>query len=321
MDSAFKKQSYFSPVLALFLAILAISTASIFIRFAQSEVPSLVIAAYRLSLASILTGVFTLPRYSNEIRQLKRKQIFLAALSGIFLAFHFAAWITSLEFTSVTSSVVLVTTTPIWVALLSPVILKEKIDIRVGIFLGIALLGSAVITFSQSCSLTNGFLACVLPVTLKSGGNLLGNGLALLGAFMAAGYVISGRNLRKSINFLPYTLLVYSFTSFALLLLCFLLKYPLLGYSIQSYIWMILLAIIPQILGHSTLNWALGFIPAAFVAITLLGEPVGSTILAWVFLKEVPSIVEIIGGLMILSGIILSSRSMNQTKNNLSAGK
>ena len=313
MDSAFKKQSYFSPVLALFLAILAISTASLFIRFAQCEVPSLVIAAYRLSLASMLTGVFTLPRYFNEIRQLKRKQILLAALSGIFLAFHFAAWITSLEFTSVT-------TTPIWVALLSPLILKEKIDIRVGIFLGIALLGSAVVTFSQSCALTNGFLACVLPVTLKSEGNLLGNGLALLGAFMAAGYVISGRNLRKSINFLPYTLLVYSFASFALLLLCLLLKYPLLGYSIQSYVWMILLAIIPQILGHSTLNWALGFIPAAFVAITLLGEPVGSTILAWVFLKEVPSIVEIIGGLMILSGIILSSRSINRTQNNLSSG-
>lgn len=321
MNSEFKKRSFFTPVFALFLAILSVSTASLFIRFAQSDVPSLVIAAYRLSLASLITAIITLPRYSNEIRQLKRNQIFLAALSGIFLAFHFAAWITSLELTSVTSSVVLVTTTPIWVSLLSPLILKEKISFNVGIYLGIALMGSVIVTFSKACTLTNGSLACVIPATLKSGGNLLGNILALLGAFMAAGYVISGRNLRKSINLLPYTFLVYSFASFVLLILCFLLKYPLLGYSIQSYIWLILLAIIPQIFGHTTLNWALGFIPAAFVSISLLGEPVGSTILAWVFLREPPSLVEITGGMMILIGIILSSRFINQTKKNLSNDK
>jgi len=149
----------------------------------------------------------------------------------------------------------------------------------------------------------------------------LGNALALLGAFMAAGYVISGRKLRKSINLLPYTLLVYSIASVVLLLLCFLFKYPLLGFSAQSYIWLILLAIVPQILGHTTLNWALGFVPAAFVSIALLGEPVGSSLLAWVFLKEPPSLVEITGGMIILLGIILSSRLMSKTKDDLSGGK
>jgi len=321
MISAFKKRSFISPVFALFLAILAVSTASLLIRFAQREVPSLVIAAYRLSLASIITVVFTLPRYYNEIRQLKRNQVFLAVLSGIFLAFHFAAWITSLELTSVTSSVVLVTTTPIWVSLLSPLILKEKINLRVMIYLGIALLGSVVVIFSKSCAITNRSLICAIPATSKGEGNLLGNALALLGAFMAAGYVISGRNLRKSINLLPYTLLVYSIASVVLLILCFLFKYPLVGFSVQSYIWLILLAIVPQILGHTTLNWALGFIPAVFVSIALLGEPVGSSLLAWVFLEEPPSLVEITGGMIILLGIILSSRLMNKTKNGLSDGK
>ena len=192
---------------------------------------------------------------------------------------------------------------------------------RVGIYLGIALLGSVVVTFSKSYAITNGSLTCAIPATLKGGGNLLGNALALLGAFMAAGYVISGRNLRKSINLLPYTLLVYSTASVVLLLLCFLFKFPLVGFSAQSYIWLILLAIVPQILGHITLNWALGFIPAAFVSIALLGVPVGSTILAWVFLQEPPSLIEITGGIIILLGIILSSRLMNQTKNGLSGGK
>ncbi len=320
MKSVPIKRAISSPVFILFLAILAVSTASLLIRFAQSEVPSLVIAAYRLSLAAIITGIFTLPKYNNEIKHLKRKQVFLVVLSGIFLAFHFAAWITSLELTSVTSSVVLVTTTPIWVSLLSPLILKEKINWKVGICLGIALLGSIVVTFSKSCLVADGVLTCSIPAILKGEGNLLGNALALLGAIMAAGYVISGRNLRKSINLWPYTLLVYSIASVVLLVFCLFFRYPLVGYSIKSYLWLILLAIVPQIFGHTTLNWALGFIPAAFVSIALLGEPVGSSLLAWLFLKETPSLFEFIGGVLILTGIILSTRSMNQINKSSSDG-
>jgi drug/metabolite transporter (DMT)-like permease len=316
-----QKRFYFSPVLAIILAILAVSTASILIRFAQRELPSLVIAAYRLSLASIITAIITLPRYYKEIKTLNRNQFLLIILSGIFLAIHFAAWISSLELTTVTSSVVLVTTTPIWVSLLSPLILKEKISWRVGSYLGIALLGSVVVTFSKSCTFTNGSPICNFPASLEGEAGLLGNALALLGALMAAGYVMSGRNLRKTINIWPYTLLVYSVASVVLLVMCLLFRYPLVGFSIQSLIWLILLAIIPQIFGHTTLNWALGFVPAAFVSITLLGEPVGSSILAWIFLKESPTRIEMAGGTLILIGIILSSRLMNRTKKDVSEGK
>jgi drug/metabolite transporter (DMT)-like permease len=316
-----QKHFYFSPVLAIFLAILAVSTASLLIRFAQRELPSLVIAAYRLSLASIITAIITLPRYHKEIQSLNRNQFLLIILSGFFLAIHFAAWITSLELTTVTSSVVLVTTTPIWVSLLSPLILKEKISWRVGTYLGIALLGSVIVTFSKSCAFTNGLPMCNFSATLEGEGSLLGNALALLGALMAAGYVMSGRNLRKTINLWPYTLLVYSIASVVLLVMCLLFRYPLVGFSIQSLIWLILLAIIPQIFGHTTLNWALGFVPAAFVSITLLGEPVGSSILAWIFLKESPTLIEMAGGSLILIGIILSSRLMNRTKKSVSVGK
>jgi drug/metabolite transporter (DMT)-like permease len=318
MKSIPKKCYSISPFIAILLAILAVSTASLLIRFAQKEVPSLVIAAYRLSLAAIITGVFTLPRYHKEIKTLNRNQFLLILLSGIFLAFHFAAWITSLELTTVTSSVVLVTTTPIWVSLFSPLILKEKISWKVGICLGIALLGSVVVTFSKSCTLTNGLPICNFSSSLKGEGGLMGNALALLGALMAAGYVMSGRNLRKTINLWPYTLLVYSVAAVVLLSLCVLFRYSLLGFSFQSYIWLMLLAIIPQILGHTSLNWALGFIPAAMVSITLLGEPVGSSIMAWIFLRESPTLIEMAGGMLILMGIILSSRLMNLAKQGIS---
>jgi drug/metabolite transporter (DMT)-like permease len=182
-------------------------------------------------------------------------------------------------------------------------------------------LGSIVVTFSKSCTFNNGLLACTIFSLSNVSSNLLGNILALLGAFMAAGYIISGRNLRKTINLWPYTLLVYSIASIVLLLLCLLYKYPLSGFSIQSFIWLILLAIVPQILGHTTLNWVLGFIPAAFVSIALLGEPVGSSLLAWLLLKESPSLIEIIGGMLILIGIILSSRMMNKVKSDHSVRK
>src|SRR5699024_3708780 len=115
------------PVLALALGILAVSTAAIFIRYAQAEAPSLVIAAYRLSLAALLIAPFALSRRRAELAALGRRDLWLALLSGFFLALHFAPWITSLEYTTVASSVVLVTTTPLWVALLSPLTLKEPL--------------------------------------------------------------------------------------------------------------------------------------------------------------------------------------------------
>lgn len=311
--------SNFFPYIFLVIAILSISTASLFIRFAQVEVPSFVIATSRLSFAALVTLCFIRSKHITEIIKINARQWIILLLSGLCLAFHFAAWISSLEMTSVTSSVVLVTTTPIWVALFSPLILSERITRKTILFLGIAFLGSILVTFSQTCVLsTSGFKCSLHPLFRMN--NLAGNLLSLFGALMAAVYMMAGRKMRKVMSTTTYTLIVYLIASIVLLIFCFVIKLPLNGYNPTSYIWLLLLAIIPQLFGHSVINWVLGILPASIVSIALLGEPVGSSILAWIIIGEVPSWVEIIGGGFIILGISLSMINPKQENpNHLSA--
>ena len=140
------------PLLVILFGIFAVSTASIFIRFAQREAPSLVIAASRLTLAALILAPFAITRQRQELAHLQRKQLLLALLSGFFLAFHFASWISSLEYTSVTSSVVLVSTSPLWVAILSPFILRESLSRWIVMGLSLTLIGSAVVGISDVCT-------------------------------------------------------------------------------------------------------------------------------------------------------------------------
>ena len=296
-----------TPYLALFFSILSISTASLFIRYAQLEVPSMVIALYRMAIASVITICLIRSKHIREFKRLVWADWWKMILSGTFLALHFAAWITSLEFTSVASSVVLVTTTPIWVALFSPWVLKEKITRLTFLFLGIAFLGGLLVTFAKACHVSGGQLVCS-PFQSTSGVDkiLLGNLLALFGAFMAAGYVMSGRLLRKSLSNISYTSVVYVVASLILLIFCFFAQQRFSGFSAAALQWLILLAVIPQLFGHSLINWLLGRMPASLVSIALLGEPVGSSIFALLFLGEVPVWLEVVGGGLILAGIALS---------------
>lgn len=293
--------------LAIFIAILAVSTASIFIRQAQQDAPSLVIAAVRLSLASLAIAPFAIFQHRDEIRSLTRREWILAALAGLFLSVHFATWITSLEYTTVVSSVVLVSTGPLWVALLSPVFLKENSSRWVWIGMTLALLGGLIVGLGDSCSLTDARLSCPPLSDLLSGSAFLGNFLALLGAWTVAGYLMIGRNLRAKISLVPYIFIVYGIASIALLGYVVIAKQPLFGYSQLTYLWMLCLALIPQLIGHSTYNWALRYMPASLVSITTLGEPIGSAILAFFLLGESPTALTLLGGGFILAGIYLAS--------------
>jgi drug/metabolite transporter (DMT)-like permease len=163
MNTPSNNHSTISPYFILCLAIVSVSTASLFIRFTQVEVPSLVIAAYRLSLATLITAAFIRSAHIEEIKHLTKREWLLLALSGLFLACHFAVWITSLNITSVASSVLLVTTTPLWVALLSPFLLAEKINSRTAFFLGIAFLGSVIVTFGKNYGSLQGSITCWMP--------------------------------------------------------------------------------------------------------------------------------------------------------------
>lgn len=307
MDSTQKPP--LSPILVLGFGILAVSTASILIRLAQREAPSLVVAVYRMALATLILAPFGLKRSIVEIRGLQRRQIFGLLLSGVFLALHFAAWITSLEYTSITSSVVLVTTTPLWVAIFSPMFLGEKLRREVWLGLGLAMLGGAIVAFRDVCAITAGSLTCEPIQGLVEGRALLGNGLALFGAFMAAGYMISGRRIRPHFSLVSYAFTVYGIAAVLLMVIVLAGRYSIIDYPAKTFLWFLLLAIIPQILGHSSFNWALKYVPAAFVSLALLGEPVGTTVLAVLILREAPAALEIGGGVMILAGIYLASRA------------
>ncbi|HQN43953.1 MAG TPA: DMT family transporter [Anaerolineaceae bacterium] len=290
------------------MGILAVSTASVLIRFAQTEASSIVIAAYRLGLAALILAVMVLPRQWAAIRALPRRTLALAALAGFFLAFHFASWITSLEHTTIASSVVLVTTAPLWVAMLSGLVLHERIAPAVWLGLGVALLGGVIVGVSGECTLTSGQIACPPLSYFASGKNTLGNLLALFGAWMSGAYLMVGRKVRPQLSLGTYVFLVYGTAAIVLVILALISGQPFTGFSPQTYLWLVGLALIPQLLGHSAFNWALRYLPAAYVSVALLGEPVGTVILAFLLLREFPTPLELFGGLLILVGIALASR-------------
>jgi len=294
------------PHLGITLGILASSTAAILIRFAQNDAPSLVIAAYRLSLASIFLLPLLFTRHRSDLKNIHRNHLLLAIVAGFFLAIHFATWITSLEFTSVASSVVLVSTAPLFVSILSPVFLKESIHkaLRYGLLL--SLIGTLIVAFNDACNLTDK-LICPSLETFVSSDAIKGDSLALIGAISAAGYLLIGRRVRGELSLIPYISIAYSSAAIILVGMVLIQKVEPFGYPTNAYLWFVLLALVPQLIGHTTINWALRYLPAAYVSVTLLGEPVASTIWAYLLLGERPGWLIFLGAVFIFLGIGIAS--------------
>ncbi|MEO0022287.1 MAG: DMT family transporter [candidate division WOR-3 bacterium] len=278
--------------LVLTLGILAASFASILIRLTPA--PALVIAAGRMIFAATLLTPFFITRQFRRRQELTRPKLLLSLLGGIFLAAHFGFWIESLNHTSVASSVVLVAMNPLFVALLSPLLLREKPDLRLYIAVSLGLLGALVIN----------------RPALNSPVNLTGNLLALAGALFAALYVLIGRKLRPGLSLVGYVYPVYLIAGVILTTLVLALRYPLTSYSGRTWLFILLLALGPQIIGHTSFNWALAYLPAPTVALSILGEPVGTIILAMLLLHQFPSVWEIFGGLLILTAIYIATSSL-----------
>lgn len=292
---------------ALVAAILAVSTASIFIRFAQADAPSLVIAALRLTFATLLLFPIAMGRHRQELQNLSRREIIFGVVSGVFLAAHFGTWITSLEYTTVASSVVFVSTGPLWVALLSPLLLSERLTRAAVVGLVVAILGGTIIGLSDACVWDQG-LRCPDVSQILQGGALWGNFLALIGAWTVSGYLIIGRKLRAKMSLIPYIFMVYGIAAIVLIITMFIAGFSPFGYPTAAYGWIFLLAAFPQLVGHSAYNWVLRYLPATLVAVMTLVEPIGSALLAFFILQEIPSTAVFLGGLLILIGIYLVSR-------------
>ena len=279
---------HINPYLVLFMAIIGLSFGSFLAKL--SDAPALIIATYRNGLATLILAPFALTVCRNELKELSVRDVAAAFAAGVFLAFHFATWITSLDYTSVASSTVLVTLQPVFVVLGSFLFLKESVPIK-AISVGfLAIAGSIIIGLSD----------------FRIGGTALwGDFLALSGAVLIAGYMLIGRRLRQRLSLTAYTFLAYGSCSLVLLLMDILSGTPLAPYSTQNWMLFLAMALIPTIMGHSLLNWNLKYLPASTVSVSVLGEPIGASILAGIFLNELPTGLQIVGASLILIGIYL----------------
>lgn len=282
----------------LAVCIIAISFASIFIKFCE-DVPSLMIATYRLVISSVILLIIA-KRRNVRFSLFSKKQILAGMLGGMFLALHFSFWISSLKFTSVASSVVLVATIPIFVGTFSYLIFKETqpIELIIGIILSFS--GSIVLAVGDSG---------LRGLSVQNPSFLLGDTLALLGAIMASGYLMVGSRMRQEMDVLSYVSIVYSFSALFLLIASISSGIPFTGYRSSSYVFMMLLAIVPQLIGHTSINWALRHLKASMIAIIILGEPIGASILAYLIFQERISSFQGIGIILILLAMIIASRS------------
>lgn len=295
-------ESTVKPFIGLSVGVVAVSFAAIFIRWADA--PPLATAAYRLTIASLILapGVWLTAR--NELRALTRRDVQLALLSGAFLGLHFAFWISSLDYTSVASSVVLVSTSPLWVGLAAHVFTDEQLTRRMAMGIVVATMGGIVVGYGDMG---------------VGSSELWGDVLAILGAVMVAGYLLIGRGLRPKVSLITYIFLTYGTAAVELLLIAVLTRQPFAGYTPNTYLMFLLLAVVPQLLGHSSFNWALRYLTATYVAVTVMGEPVGSTLLAWLLLDEPPTVLKVVGGALILVGIWVATREEQEIVTDLAA--
>lgn len=292
------KPKLWQLVTVLSIGVLAVSMAAIFVRLSmqawgnQSVNFSLFLAASRL----IVSAIILLPAWRN-IKQLQvtPSAYYYAIAAGVCLAFHFATWISSLAFTSIAASTTLVTTNPIWVGLLSRWWLKEKLSKQTIIGIVIALVGGILIALSDAN-------------TSSSYSNpILGDILALLGAWMASLYIIlSSMAQQKGLSLSSYIAIAYSSAAIVLLPLPLLFQGSYLGYPNLVYLYVLLMAIVSQLIGHTSFNWAVRWISPTFISLTLLLEPIASSWLGFILFAEIPPLLVFIGGLILLSGVGIS---------------
>lgn len=282
-------------MLVLGVGIVAVSFSSVFIRLAQARgMATLTIAAWRLIFACTVLVPYAWGTRRNEIKVLSHRQWRLLALAGICLGLHFALWIVSLAYTSVASSAVLVAMGPAFVGLGSWLFLKERPVVKTIFGILLASGGSLVIGWGD----------------LGQGQSpLLGDALALGGAVCMAGYLMIGRKVRVGCSLVTYIGPVYAVAMLTILAIVLVTQQPMLGFHPAAYAWVLALGLIPQLVGHTTYNWALNHLSATFVAIVTLAEPMGASLLAYLFLNETVSLSTALGGALVLAGIFVASQS------------
>jgi drug/metabolite transporter (DMT)-like permease len=274
-------------------AVLALASSAIFItKLQQREVPALVIAFYRMAIATALLSLPALAFKSKEIASLTRRDAGLLAVGGLCLAVHFGAFITSLRYVPIATSVVLVNSHPLFVVIASYFFLGER-PLRRG------LIGTAI-----------GFAGMVI-MSHNALGNLQlaikGDGLAVLGALAVVGYFIVGRKARARMSLLGYVAPLYGVCSVLLLIWVLAVSDPLLPYGASTWGYLAALAVVPTVIGHTVFNWAIKHVRPTAISVAFLGEPVAASLLALIIFGQRPQLATFIGGALVLAGVYLTT--------------
>lgn len=277
-----------SVLLALAVGLAAVSHAAVLIRLAEAH--PIVIAAVRLAAASLVVVPLALGYHGGEWRRLSPRARWCALGAGAMLALHFASWIASLGFTSIANSVVLVSLTPLWIALATVFILRRSLGTMTLVSVALSIVGSVIIGLHSASG---------------GGQGLLGDALALLGGICMAGYLLLGEQVRRETSLLTYIALCYGTAAVLLVLTVLALQLPVMGLGGRTYAAMIALGLVSQVIGHSVYNWALKQFSPNFVSVCLLGEPVLSGLLGLIYFREAIGNATLVGGGLILLGIYL----------------
>jgi drug/metabolite transporter (DMT)-like permease len=284
-------QSHKPTSIALLLfGVLAVGPASIFIRLADA--PAITVAFYRMMTAALAIALIVVVRGGRDLAGIDRGSFLRSIVSGIFLALHFGSWISSLDHTSVANSVIVVTTQPVWAALLGMAYLRERVPFRAFAAISLALAGVFIISGGN-------------PQT----GGWYGDLLALIGAVMAAGYLVVGRQVRRTVSTMGYVLISYSVAAAVLGIWSVAIATPLAGFTPATWMWMIVAGLGPSVIGHTIYNRALKDFSAHTVATTILGgETLVATTLAMIVLSEYPSVWAVVGIVPIALGVYWALR-------------
>lgn len=283
--------------IALFISVVSVSFAAVFI--VSCDAPALSIAFYRLLFTTLLILPFVLlhKKTRGEILSLPRSTLFIMFGIGTILAAHFALWITSLELTSVASSVILVTAHPLLVGPVSHFFFKERLSAVNAIGIVLSVVGVIILVYGNY-----GFALGL--------DTFEGNILAILGGVAAGLYILGGRKIRKTVSIGSYAFVVYTVGTIVLFVICLLFNAPVINLSLRDYGIIFLMAVVAGIFGHTLYNWSLEHVRASLASVVLLGEPIGSSLLAFAlpWIQQIPSNYTIFGGIIILCGIYLTAR-------------
>lgn len=277
-----------NPYIAIAFAVVSISASAIFVKLAVA--PAGIIALYRLFFAVIIMAPFMLTKYRHEFKYVHKKDWLMAIISGAFLALHFILWFESLNYTSVASSVVLVTLQPLFAFIGTYFFFGERFSVAAVISMFITIIGSMIIGWGDF---------------QISGMALFGDILALLGAVTVTVYFMIGQQLRRRLSLMTYTFIVYASSTVVLIIYNLVLQNNFVSYDLPTWGWFLALAIFPTFLGHTILNWTLKWVSTSTISMAIVFEPIGASILAYLILGEMITSSQMLGGAIVIFGLFL----------------